>query len=274
MERDIWDQIEMTGRGEHLDEEMFDYLSAYADGECSDKERRLVEAYLAENPAARELLAELRAQSAAIAADRAEPPAWLSEAILSKTSARKSWFNWPAAAGLASCAAAACVGIALIMPWNSVELKPAPLVAQKTPMEEPAPQVPDFRPAPVEEAPAEAAAPRDTYRRPAAAQAGYTQAAQQNLQPMPVVETKAPFKKPVETKKAPSYPPVDYSGSQRAEPLPPDLVAMAAPKNEPEPQPAKDEGPVLQDAREKLRERLKKINQEQSGDIKEAVGSK
>lgn len=83
-EKDIWDEIEQVCPPDSLDDEMFELISAYADGECSTKERRLVEAYLAENPAAEQILSEIRIQSS-VMLHQAEPPSWLKEEILKQT---------------------------------------------------------------------------------------------------------------------------------------------------------------------------------------------
>lgn len=87
-QHDIWDELELATGPESLEEEMFYLISAYADGECSPKERRLVEAYLAERPEARDLLAELRAQTALVSSEVYDPPAHLRMAILEATTRR------------------------------------------------------------------------------------------------------------------------------------------------------------------------------------------
>lgn len=115
--RDIWDEIELVGTGEHLDEEMFEFLSAYADGECSAKERRLVEAYLAENAGAREQLAELRMQSALASEQLLDPPEWLRASILASTVDRRR-LRWPFAAGISAAAAAAALAIYVSVPLS------------------------------------------------------------------------------------------------------------------------------------------------------------
>lgn len=86
--KDIWDAIENEGHGERLEEEMFVFLSAFADGETDARERRLVEAYLREEPDAQRLLGFIRSTDAALAADTVDSPNGLAEAIFAKT-ARK-----------------------------------------------------------------------------------------------------------------------------------------------------------------------------------------
>lgn len=113
-QHDIWDELESASSPDSLEEEMFYLISAYADGECSPKERRLVEAYLAENPEAREMLSEIRAQAAMLGSVSAEPPTWLREAILSATTRRRTMLGSlgiQRLAGLAGCAAAIAFGV-------------------------------------------------------------------------------------------------------------------------------------------------------------------
>lgn len=91
--KDIWDDIEAGLPAESLEDEMFELVSAYSDGECSPKERRLVEAYLGENEVGRTLLADLRMASGSIGYSSPQPPSWLNAAILQKTT-RKQGFPW------------------------------------------------------------------------------------------------------------------------------------------------------------------------------------
>ncbi|MCH8275761.1 MAG: hypothetical protein IH851_13345 [Armatimonadetes bacterium] len=116
-QRDIWDQIEMATQPGSLDEEIFELISAYADGECSSKERRLVEAYLQENPRAREVLGELRAQAALFQEQAEEPPAWLRDAVLSRTTRRPALrvLGGPPARAGAVVAAAAAVWLGVVL---------------------------------------------------------------------------------------------------------------------------------------------------------------
>lgn len=115
--RDIWDQIEESSPPDSLEEEMFHLISAYADGECSRGERRLVEAYFNESPAARRLLAELRAQGTLFSATTEDPPAWLGPSILARTIyRRRAPYVTLAFAGLA----AACIFAAVISRWVNV----------------------------------------------------------------------------------------------------------------------------------------------------------
>lgn len=90
---DIWDAIEDASLPQSLDEEMFELISAYADGECTNKEKRLVEAYLAENSTAREVLASMRIHSELMMDITEEPPAWLESTIFEKTTRKEPFFN-------------------------------------------------------------------------------------------------------------------------------------------------------------------------------------
>ncbi len=87
---DIWDTLENEGHGESLEEEMFAWLSAYMDGETTPKERRLVEAYLREEPEAEAVLRLLQAAEAELAAESVDPPQGLREAILARTTRKPS----------------------------------------------------------------------------------------------------------------------------------------------------------------------------------------
>lgn len=69
---------------------MFELISAYIDGECSLKEQKLVEAYLAENPQASKLLEELSAIKVLWGQAKVYPPTSLREAILSSTIRRSA----------------------------------------------------------------------------------------------------------------------------------------------------------------------------------------
>src|SRR6185503_17613224 len=100
---DIWDEIEKRSHGESMSEEMFEFLSAYADGECNPKERRLVEAYLTESAEARAVLSDLRRQAAIMAEDIRNSPAGLSDAIFAAT-VRRRGIAWPSVAGFAGAA--------------------------------------------------------------------------------------------------------------------------------------------------------------------------
>ncbi|HWP31775.1 MAG TPA: zf-HC2 domain-containing protein [Fimbriimonadales bacterium] len=115
-QKDIWDELEKAF-DDHgsLDEEMFELLSAYLDGACSHKERRLVEAYLEEVPGAEKVLAELRSQSSLVRVSE-EPPSWLRESIFSKTTQRR---NIPVLALRASPAAAVIVSVVVLGFWYS-----------------------------------------------------------------------------------------------------------------------------------------------------------
>lgn len=114
-DKDIWDDIEMASQPDDLDTEMFELLSAYVDGECTAKEKRLVTAYLSSSSRAQDLLADLRAQAYLIS-ETALPPVWLKEAILvgtvGKASTPARWGNWKLFVPTA--AAVALVGAALL----------------------------------------------------------------------------------------------------------------------------------------------------------------
>jgi len=112
-QKDIWDELERAFDHGSLDEEMFELLSAYLDDACSHKERRLVEAYLEEIPSAKRVLAELRYQSSLIRTSE-EPPFWLRESILSKTTRR---FSLPVFALRASPVAALILPMVVLGFW-------------------------------------------------------------------------------------------------------------------------------------------------------------
>lgn len=114
---DIWDELELVTAGENLDEEMFELISAYADGEATPKERRLIEAYIAQSAEGRRLLADLRGGSAILAqAQRSEAPSWLEGAILDATTRRRIRLTLPAALRIAVPAAAAGLAVFLLRP--------------------------------------------------------------------------------------------------------------------------------------------------------------
>ena len=264
--RDIWDEIELAGTGEHLDEEMFEYLSAYADGECTAKERRLVEAYLTESPEAREQLADLRMQAAIASEGMSDPPDWLHTAIMSKTIDRPR-LRWPFAAGITAAAAgAAALALYFAQPIESAESK-ADLIAANVvdePMvSEPPSIVPDVRPTSPpaaggqtsESTPVRMAS--RSLRRPERdiAQASRAVAEQ------PVASTQAPSPPVVEEPDPEvTYAVVEHrSGSFESKQ--PDVF-----DSEPSAEPARTGGTaapaVLPDAREKLRDKVRKMNEE------------
>ncbi|MGI8924887.1 MAG: anti-sigma factor family protein [Fimbriimonadales bacterium] len=277
---DIWDELELSGHGENLDEEMFEFVSAYVDGECTPKERRLVEAYLAESRAAREALASLRSQAALLASETPEPPAWLGEAILTKTVGRRR-FAWQAAGALATCGAAAALLFAVFNPTQLPSPKPdLPLVAT------------NLDPGPTVELPklsSPAAAPlarKVTAGTPRMNRGAEAPLAKKQPRTLAVLATK-PVARPSARNK-PTAQPVSRQGSikppttyahiddgrfERPEPRQFDAIpgtdaewslVNTAPAGSPK---------VLPTAAQKLRDRIRKLN-EQNRDIKEAVGSK
>ncbi len=260
---------------------MFEFLSAYADGECTPKERRLVEAYLSENADGRAFLAELRSQSAFVAGDAVEPPDWLGEAILAKTSRKNRRFGWPVAAGFAASAAAAAFAIALFWPVKPV-LHPPLLAANEVSVRPPANKTIAW--------PKVASAPSVKKSVPVRQRVKKEQpeiiqvinmAEGVDEAPLPVkLSQMRSTPKPSNPAVTVSYTGADYSQGQKAEPTAPDVVAMAAQTSDDHKEPTatapiekRAEGAVLPDARERLRERLKKLNQERK-DIKDAVGTK
>lgn len=274
--RDIWDELELNAKGEFMDEEMFEYLSAYADGECTAKERRLVEAYLAENSEARAILADLRAQAAFVAEDLQEPPAWLQSAILDRTTARRT-FRWPFAAGLAAATAAAGIAAVVWMPRGGDDpvrdfiARSAP---QARPLDPPVyvedlPGLPTEVPAMSEPAEVEqrtvpptssarrVQAPRQTPDPVSLRGAGNRTEATARTEPKPV---------PAATEQPDTnYVVVEYANA-RSEPKQP-VVSAAAPTGD-EPSTVTQSKPdVLPDARQRLRDRVKKMNEEQKLEI-------
>lgn len=265
---DIWDELERDGTGEHLGEEMFEYLSAYADGECNAKERRLVEAYISENLEARELLADLRSQSAMVGADVVDPPEWLRAAILRKTVERRG-ARWPFASGLAAATAATAVVAITYLPnrtpvqpdrdvlaQNEVPL-PKSLIETPSPSAPPAASVaPELKPI---DAKTEGASPSkpalrrnsEALRTVSAPVAGPESIASESLPATSEEVTDA---------ESTTYAVVEY-GSGRFEPKQPDPVDASANQNpetaKPDPRPE-----VLPDAREKLRDKVRKLNEE------------
>ncbi|MEW5884428.1 MAG: hypothetical protein AB1725_09430, partial [Armatimonadota bacterium] len=110
--KDIWDALENEGHGERLEEEMFAFLSAYADGETDSRERRLVEAYLREEADAERLLGFIRSTDAALAADAAEPPTGLRDAIFARTTRKPAlWRGWTGRTAAAAAVAAALMAV-------------------------------------------------------------------------------------------------------------------------------------------------------------------
>lgn len=131
---DIWDELELATAGENLDEEMFELISAYADGEATPKERRLVEAYVAQSAEGRRLLADLRAGSAILAqAQSAEAPAWLEEAILDSTTRRRFTLRLPTPLRIVLPVAAAGLAVALLRPSGIVPYAPNAWVEERQP---------------------------------------------------------------------------------------------------------------------------------------------
>jgi hypothetical protein len=87
-QQDIWDELERNRPPLTLEEEMFELISAYLDGECSLKEQKIVEAYLAENPRALHLFEELQAIRNLWVPSEVPPPPTLREAIWNSTTRR------------------------------------------------------------------------------------------------------------------------------------------------------------------------------------------
>jgi hypothetical protein len=263
---DIWDEIERAGTGQHLSEEMFEYISAYADGECNAKERRLVEAYVAENAEARALLADLRSQSAMVGEDMVDSPDWLRTAILRKTVEKRA-ARWPFAAGLAAATAAAAIVAVTHLPDDAPRVEDRGMFAQNDPQSPSVALAPETIPPPIaNEPPTIEQIDKGAVEQPATR----TRIPERNSTPLRTVS--APVNHPdpgehdpveLEEKTATdteTYAVVEY-GSGRFQPKQPDPIdgsatqpsetAKAAPRPE-----------VLPDAREKLRDKVRKLNEE------------
>ncbi len=93
--QDIWDELEQNRPPLTLEEEMFELVSAYYDGECSLKEQKLVEAYLSENAHASHLLEDLRFLHTLWNQSEVTPPPTLREAILRSTTRRPEKPRFP-----------------------------------------------------------------------------------------------------------------------------------------------------------------------------------
>lgn len=264
--RDIWDELELTGRGEHLDEEMFEFLSAYVDGECSAKERRLVEAYLTESSAASALLAELRTQAAFVSEESVEPPNWLTESILSKTVGKRK-ARWPFAAGLAATCAAAAIAAVATLPRGVDDSRRNDVFASA-----------------VNEGPVFSAPAPDTNRIGSAELPPLQPAAKAKSRVLDTPRRLAEFRtvaspartestgvskvEVVESAPAPSGPPViepdvtyavvEY-GSGRFQPKQPDMVDGS--QSLEQSPPSGEKPTVLPDARERLRDQVRKVNE-------------
>ncbi|HET6643940.1 MAG TPA: hypothetical protein VFG65_00410 [Fimbriimonadales bacterium] len=275
-DKDIWDDLDSTRRGESLHEEMFEFISAYADGECAPNERRLVQAFLEENESARHLLAELRAQSSLVASDQTKAPAWMAEQILAKTSRNRS-FGWPRIAALAASGAAAALIISVL---NKGEA-PGPLavepdlIAQVVPPKMPAlGDLPRITPAPNPRHAVETLS--ETRVEPRHASVPVTKLVRNSdkaaVRP-PAGKKEAPVVIP-KTDAAATYAYIDRTGSDRAEPAQIDAVANAGSRVQPvpaTPSRQEDQPKILPDAAERLREKVKELS-EINNDIKEAVG--
>jgi len=265
---DIWDELERAGTGERLSEEMFEFISAYADGECSAKERRLVEAYLSESDEARELLADLRSQAAMVGEGMADSPGWLRSSILGRTTERRV-SRWPFAAGLAAASATAALLAVTYLPSDS------PVSVAKDVLAINEPPQPDIR----EVVPESVTPPLpNTETKPE--QVRDTQAQTESVRPPRVNRNEGSFRtvaaptKEVEVTSPPppvvaeettdsertTYAVVEY-GSGRFQPKQPDPVDASATQSpetvKPAPRPE-----VLPDAREKLRDKVRKLNEE------------
>lgn len=262
---DIWDEIERAGTGEHLSEEMFEYISAYADCECNAKERRLVEAYIAENSDARELLADLRSQSAMVGDGTVDSPDWLRSSIL-KSTIDKRTTRWPFAAGIAAATATAAIVAVTYLPNDaSVEPDRNVLAMNEPQMPKVMDQTPDvIAPAIPKSEPAIDKAETKTVEQPQLR----TRTPQSNTGTLMTVSTPvnhpeatAPEPTPETTDtEAVTYAVVEY-GSGRFQPKQPDPVDASATQSaetaKPAPRPE-----VLPDAREKLRDKVRKLNEE------------
>jgi anti-sigma factor RsiW len=276
---DIWDEIEKRGHGERLSEEMFEFLSAYADGECGPKERRLVEAYLTESAEARQILADLRAQAAMVSEETTDSPAWLRQAILERTASKRR-FAWPAIGGLAGAAAAAVVTTLIWSPKPTALPEPAyasrPQAEPSRVLEPALPKSDSAHNVPGSTTPAPTKRPVRTAERFIAAV--YSPAPAKEIQPPGPPKATTSARPRTETKPAESATVAYFSGSSsvsKPDATPPDVVALAgSTADEPEKTSLglRKDGDVLPDSRDKIRERLKKLN-EDTKDIKEAVRS-
>lgn len=130
--KDIWDDIESQSHGESLDEEMFEFISAYADGECTLKERRLVEAYLSESRHAQRLLADIRSTGALFQSTTHTPPDLVTDQIFAKTTRRARTKRTTVLAFASSVAFASALTAALVIPAQN---QPAPNFSQRDRME-------------------------------------------------------------------------------------------------------------------------------------------
>jgi anti-sigma factor RsiW len=292
---DIWDALENESHGESLEEEMFAWLSAYMDGETTPKERRLVEAYLREEPEAEAVLRLLEAAEAELANDVAEPPAGLRDAILARTTRKPSLLPkaLPWAGGLAA-AGALSVALYVAQPHegpNSIES--APLASAVVPGEQPtglrsvaetevvpphlaAPAQADSRPE--GRTPTVRTASRQTRAtRPDAANPARNEAVRNGPKPdrgtfVPTASSGQAVPVPASYERLPAAYASEESITVRAEPkpldpavMPPDTVAQSdsgsAAGRRSEAPPAENQQKVLPAAREKLRESLQQANQ-------------
>ena len=274
-DKDIWDDLDSTRRGESVREEMFEFISAYADGECAPNERRLVEAFLEESEAARQLLAELRAQASLVASDQTEAPAWIAERILAKTS-RKPTLRWPKIAALTASGAAAALIISILNKGEApvpLVIKPD-LIAQNLPPKQPAlGDLPRITPAPNPRQAAETLSESHAEPRHASVSVTKLIRSSDKAAKPPVGKKEAPIVI-AKTDAATTYAYIDRTGSDRAEPTQIDAVANAGSRVPPipaTPTRQEDQPKILPDAAERLREKVKELN-ESNNDIKEAVG--
>jgi hypothetical protein len=291
--KDIWDALENEGHGERLEEEMFVFLSAYADAETDARERRLVEAYLREEPDAERQLGFIRSTDAALAADTVEPPAGLREAIFARTTRKPalSW-RWAGRMVVASGMAAVVLVVAWVLrsdtPTSSevASLTPASVSRGSVETALPPPSPPEntaiaphvgeeVREQPATTGSRKRMAPSEPSHGPAPASDGRASQGESGpgggsmvLATNPTVgrtpPTPSSFERPI---------PTLYSGEEpvtvRAEPKPIDPMAMEQPSQEDRRSPGDggnsakaEKPPVLPDAREKLREALQKANEE------------
>lgn len=300
--KDIWDALENEGHGERLEEEMFAFLSAYADDETDARERRLVEAYLREEPNAERLLGFIRSTDAALAADTVEPPNGLLDVILAKTT-RKPVFLRGVPGRVVAVSGAVAALLAVV--WSLKPDAPRSQIAalEPAPVARAAEEAVLQQPQPVPNASAEERTPEDlggiaaqpppdpgtrtsgkavrlirqtqpNEQRPKGAVPGFTGSRTMMMASNPTGSRLSPipasFERPT---------PTVYSSEEpitvRAEPKPIDPMAIEQPSQDDQRASGnsgfkpKEKPPVLPDVRERLRETLQKANEER-GDLNDS----